>query len=280
MDLNGQKGQITVFLSIILLAIITLTGVLVDGSRMITAKTQASRAVDSAIKSALANYSSKLKNQYGIFALSVNDEDKLNEIIKGYIGKNLMTKDEAGAYSAKDSKYINLYDYRIEDISVTPIFNLTENETVKNQILEYMKYRAPEEIVEGLWDKLSAANDASKMSEAYKKKTDIDSLTGKVGKLQESLKKSIDGTNGDGSSETYYINEFNKDGERDTLVEACANLAAEYKLLLSLQNAVEKQTKQGDNGVSARIAIVKKSLDDSLATLKNEQTGAYLNANK
>lgn len=279
MDLNGQKGQITVFLSVILLAVITLTGVLVDGSRIITAKTQAKRAVDSAIKSALADYSSKLKNQYGIFALSVNDEDKLKETINGYIGKNLMTKDEA-VYGTKDSEYINLYDYRIDNLSVTPIFNLTENETVKNQILQYMKYRAPEEIIQGLWDKLSAAKDASKMSEVYKKKTDIDKLAGEAGKLQESLKKSIDGTNGDGSTEDYYINKFNKDGGRDKLVEACCSLAAQYKLLLSLQNAVKKQTGQEDKGVADKIASLKKSLDDSLKTLKEEQTEGYLEANK
>jgi hypothetical protein len=167
MGVKGERGQITVFLSIILIAVVLIVGVLVDVARLSAAETQVKRAVELAALSVLADYESELKEDYGIFALSTENENQLSEALKSYLEKTLMIKSleedkpNPGNYmnvltnnGNNDDKpgQINIYNYRIENIKVTPFFNLTENKVARNQILEYMKYRAPAEIIEGVWN--------------------------------------------------------------------------------------------------------------------------------
>jgi len=51
----------------------------------------------------------------------------------------------------KEEKSLDLYDYKIENVKVQPIYNLSEPEVLRAQILEYMKYRGPKELSEDLW---------------------------------------------------------------------------------------------------------------------------------
>jgi len=70
MVFKRRSGQVTVMLAVILLAVILLAGVLVDVSRISSGGTLAKSAVKSAARSALADYGSRLKEDYGIFALT------------------------------------------------------------------------------------------------------------------------------------------------------------------------------------------------------------------
>jgi hypothetical protein len=96
MKLTGEKGQVKVFLSIILIVVLVLSGVLIDGARIAAGENNAKRSVASAIKSALANYDSKLKNEYGLYSLSINDSNELKKLILDYVNKNLYTKSGQG----------------------------------------------------------------------------------------------------------------------------------------------------------------------------------------
>ncbi|MCR4434864.1 MAG: DUF5702 domain-containing protein [Clostridiales bacterium] len=294
MGLKNQKGQITVFLSIVLMTVIMMAGVLVDGARVVAGKNQVKRAVVSGAKSVLANYSSRLKNEYGLFVLSENRETALSEEISHYVGKNLMVKEASseegkdGVYDAvksavlgytdpEDARQVNLYDYRIERISVTPFFNSTENEVVKNQILQYMKYRAPKEIVEGVWEKLKSVGAATKMSEAYKKKTKVDRLAGKAAQLQEDIKKSIDGEAGGRKDNSPCVNRFNEGGIRETLVNQYAALVVEYKELLYQANSPESSNK---DGLLEKKAEILKELAGVGDALRTRQTEAFIHPNE
>ena len=77
MLLRKHSGQITVFAAIILLAVLMLAGMLVDFSRIGAGSTMVKRAAKTAARSLLADYGSQLKEQYGIFALQVQDEAEL-----------------------------------------------------------------------------------------------------------------------------------------------------------------------------------------------------------
>lgn len=228
---KSQSGQITVFLSIILLAFVVLVCVVVDGSRIITGKTHVTRAVESALKSALADYSSVLKNQYGIFALNVKDENILGKTVNSYIQKNLNIKDNG-------QKDLDLYDFRIEEINVTPFFNLTENEVVRNQIIEYMKYRAPWRLAENFLEKMDIVKESGVMAEAYKKRTAVDKLFGRMDKKQQQLKQNIDGME---QASVISVNSFNKDNVREKLVDWIAQLFIDK---IAFQNDLMKLDKK------------------------------------
>jgi hypothetical protein len=234
--LSRIKGQISVFLAIILLAVILTAGTAVDISRMAAGEAEVRRAVKQSVRSALAEYSTKLKEDYGIFGICKSGFELKSEIKAG-IEKNLMI--DAGITN-NDGRF-NLFDFRVEEINVVPIFNLSENEAVRSQILEYMKYRAPKEMIENTWDKLIALKSAGKMAETYKKKISVDRLLDKMGKAQQDLKISLDGELGDGMPVKYCVNGFNKNGSRNELARAFADLAAERKFLLEKIKALERE---------------------------------------
>ncbi|WP_265447253.1 hypothetical protein [Acetivibrio straminisolvens] len=166
---------------------------------MKAAQTQIESALDISAKSALANYNYLLKELYGLMALSSDDPDLLMEEIVYYLERNLMVKgieehrtkaestldaiNESETVSGikkflgvdkKKEKPLDLYDYGIEEVKVQPIYNLSEPEVLRAQILEYMKYRGPKELSEGLMEKFVAFKDFKKQADILKEKLDVD----------------------------------------------------------------------------------------------------------
>ena len=187
------------------MAVLILSGLLVDISRINAGRTIVKRAADAAADSILAEYGSKLKEGYGIFAIPMTDAEELEDQFEEALACNLSIP--CGEEIYEDST--DLFGFRIEKVTVMPIYNLSENSVVKKQILEYMKYRAPAELVEGFMEKLLAVKDVGKMSEAYKQKVGIDKLFGSMDKSQQKLKKKLDGL---GNSVEKFVNGFNLNG--------------------------------------------------------------------
>lgn len=204
--IKKNSGQISVFMAIILLAVLMLAGIIVDVSRISVGKSIVKRAADTAAKSLLADYGSKLKEDYGMFALPQTDAELLQTKFEEYMCDNLSISDGEEFYKDR----IDLFDFRIENISIMPIYNLSENSVTKQQILEYMKYRAPSELAENFWERLKTIKGFEKISEAYKKKLGIDKLMGGIDKSQQKLKKFIDGA---GDTIGKYVNGFNRNGK-------------------------------------------------------------------
>ena len=74
------KGAISIFLVMILVPTLLLSAVLIDGSRMASARAMTQEAGDLAAASALASYNEDLKDEYGLFA--IKDPGKIEEIYK------------------------------------------------------------------------------------------------------------------------------------------------------------------------------------------------------
>lgn len=204
--IKKNSGQISIFMAIILLAVLMLAGIIVDISRISVGRSMVKRAADTAAKSLLADYGSKLKEDYGIFALPQTDTELLKTKFEEYLCDNLSISNGEEFYKDR----IELFNFRVESISVTPMYNLSENSMTKQQILEYMKYRAPSELAEGFWERLKTVKGFKTMSEAYKKKLGIDKLMGRLDKSQQKLKKFIDGA---GDTVGKYVNGFNMNGK-------------------------------------------------------------------
>jgi len=235
------------------MALIILAGAIVDIARIVNGEAQAKRAVLSAAKSVLSGFDSTLKENYGVFALSGGDNLKIKSTVEDYLKRNLMIYEDEDV-----SELFDIYGFKIEKLDITPILNLTENDAVRNQILQYMKYRAPKEIIEGIWDKLSVVKEAGNISEAYRMRYEVDKLLVKVDGAQQALKRNIDG---DGNSDKFYVNGYNKDGTREDMIYKLAEKAEHYCALKKNRD---------------ELLEMKTELIESMNSLENEEEIAYL----
>lgn len=207
------QGSISIFLVIILVPTMLLSGLLVDLSRFSMAKAMISSAGDLTMNAALADYDAILKEVYGLFAISQDDADlykNLNEYFKTTLVSN-------GVVSEKDSKnYVDtllgdlrqyLYvDKNSGEVNMNDVSNLFDmqisaeaavkgaegstlaNPTIlKKQIVEYMKYRAPINIGLSFFSSLNSISKSGQQADvvqskitAEEKTTDVQSAAKKV----------------------------------------------------------------------------------------------------
>ncbi len=268
------SGQVTVFLAIVMMAVLMLAGLLVDIARINAGKTMVKRAADSAAKSLLAEYGTRLKEGYGVFAFGETEMNNMQDRFEEYLACNLSIPLDEEFYKGST----DLFGFRIEKINVTPIYNLSENNVMKKQILEHMKYRAPEKMAEGFMEKLLAVRDVGKMSGAYKQKVSIDKLFGGMDKAQQRLKKNIDGL-GDGFDK--FINGFNMNGSWE---EACHSFNSLTGDLEKLRNSLDSlginiSSLEDEISEMKRTAREAEQRDDSDGGSGNGNTGGSGNGN-
>lgn len=247
--IRKNKGAISIFLCIVLTAMIALSGLLVDGARIRVGETEALGAAENATRSALASYDRMLKDLYGIFALNNSSPEALNAQIEEFINKTLMTElgldkktmGEKGYNYLKslfvnqevpeDVNFLNMFDYAIEEVNAQPIYNLAQHEVLANQIVQYMKYRAPKELAEDFLDKLEAFKQFGKQSGTMKKKIELDKELDRIKDTQRNLLYEMQKIK---EFDTSYIKELYEGYSKNT----CSRLLDEIDL------EVEKKKKQ------------------------------------
>jgi len=181
----NYQGSITVFISIVLSAIFLVVGTFTDAARIRLAHSQVQRANQTALSSVLACYNNELKDQYGLFAYYI-DNDTITDYYEEYFSRNLNIGQDL------------LYGYNIENIQLKQLFNLENQEVFEEQIMEFMKYRAPAQIASDLIAKTDGIKNISKGSKLYKRKMETDKKAGAVGQLQMFLEEQTNKINGFG----------------------------------------------------------------------------------
>lgn len=164
--IRKTKGAIAVFLSLIMLSMVVFEGLLIDTSRIIAAKTVTSGAGDLALNAALTDYDKVLYEVYGLFASASNGND-LNEKINDYFNRTLQGAGIDG--SMEDvSNLLNLMVTSGGSVSLSGVngSQLSNEDVIEEQILQYMKFRAPVNIGFGFIEKLESFKDFNKQSEA------------------------------------------------------------------------------------------------------------------
>ncbi|MEN6315523.1 MAG: DUF5702 domain-containing protein [Clostridiaceae bacterium] len=266
--MRRDSGQITVFAAIILPAVLILAGILVDISRINAGRAIVQRAADTAAKSLLAGYGSRLKEDYGIFAIPSADNADLQDRYEEYLAGSLSIPSGEDYYKGST----DLFGFRIEKISITPIYNLSENNVTKKQILEYMKYRAPEALVEGFMERLSAVKDVGIMSQAYKKKVGVDKLLDSMDKSQQSLKKNVDGS---GKTGDKYINGFNLGGTWEAAFNSFNTLSQDLASIKSRLDSLDgsiAETEAPKQQMGKDMGSVEKDAEEKLRRLGRERS--------
>lgn len=163
------KGSITVFLCIILAVLIPLTCILIDLARISSAKSQAKTALKICTESMLAAYDRQLKEQYGLFSLYPQDMDAMQKEVYELMCENLNT--EASIDGVTD-----LYGFKVREVEVIPFYNYSEPFVLQQQVAEFMKYRAPIQVVQEFYEKIKVMVGLIKEGEMIERKMAIDKL--------------------------------------------------------------------------------------------------------
>lgn len=137
--IQEQRGGIVLFLLICWIALLLIAGLLVDTARIFVAERKVANALESAARSVLAGCEPALAGQFALYG--VNHGDMTGELER-YLFNNLAERHQG----------FRIIDYRIEQTTIKkdPVWSLLNNEVFEEQILEYMKYKAPLMITENV----------------------------------------------------------------------------------------------------------------------------------
>ncbi|MGN0396260.1 MAG: DUF5702 domain-containing protein [Coprococcus sp.] len=235
-----QKGAISVFLVIILVPCLVLSFLFVDMSRIELSRGVVESTADTTLNSLMARFDAKLNEYYGLVA-SVQNIDEYYDKTKEFFTKTLTAEglsedvsNEIVAYIYEKTKssgkdYRDLLQINIvsgtDSLYAEPDSGLGENPVlIKEGVVEFMKYRAPEMAVETIVDKLSSGEgekmkqdleNAAEDSELSQKRNDFAESEGELSKREFYT--------------YYYYQEYVKLGAtKDTLLEI-QDKAEEYR---------------------------------------------------
>lgn len=128
----------SIYLTLVFLSFMILAGVLADAACINTGRVHIERSADIATRSVLSEYDQKLKNEYGLFATDLTEqqmEDKLSAYMNRMMHPSLGLEDEP--------KHVDFYDFKLQKVQVdTEDLSLNNIKLLENQMVEYMRYRA------------------------------------------------------------------------------------------------------------------------------------------
>lgn len=128
---KSVKGVITVFVSLMLVAVLSLGTLVLEAGRLQVARTQLSEATASAATSMIADYDASLYERYGILAI---DTDNFTEArCMDYLNFN---SDMGAGYEGTNLTRL----YNIKSVELTGLYNLTYPSILKRQLLSRAKY--------------------------------------------------------------------------------------------------------------------------------------------
>ncbi|MCR4614917.1 MAG: DUF5702 domain-containing protein [Clostridiales bacterium] len=128
---KNEKGVITVFVSLLLVSVLSFGTLMIESGRMHSAKAQLGEVGISAATSVLSNYDLNLYQRYGILAYNLDDDTRArfqdhiyfdSDLDADYLGNNVSSL------------------YGIKDTTVTGFYNLTYPSVLKRQIMSKSKY--------------------------------------------------------------------------------------------------------------------------------------------
>ena len=203
--LKRSKGSITVLVTLILVPTIFFTGFFTDLSRLKLCGNQAVMAADNYGETVLTQYDNLLKELYGLFAVTQNEDglkalDDLQDYMKTSFDPSADGISWNHLEAVQDFAGLNEVEgfmpYRSATVEMSYEFpenaNLGDNVVLATQVGDFMRFRIAEQLVEENTDLLSMLETVSNMekdAEAIDAKTDLDE---KVKELLELTKEYYD----------------------------------------------------------------------------------------
>ncbi len=137
----GRRGEISVFLALILVSVWAILCGLVESARTAGARCYLRQALDSSVDSLMSQYHRQLWQNYRILGLEYGSQEDLEEELMGFLKPYLETE--------------NWYPMEAEQTRIQEMSVLTDQNgrILEGQVLEYMKYG----LLDLDWDKPDAA---------------------------------------------------------------------------------------------------------------------------
>ena len=149
---SNSKGAVTVFVTLLLVPSILVSGTAVDAARIYTTRNAVQNANQLAANASLASYNSLLKDLYALYGF-MQDDPQLAAMIDEYIQITVYGKDEdKGTFRS----FIGSDEFTAE---LEFSGNLRKTDVLKQQILEYMKFRGPAIILEKIFGSLGSGTE-------------------------------------------------------------------------------------------------------------------------
>lgn len=165
-----QKGAVSVFLTLVLIPVLVFSLLTVDAARIYSAKVVVSDSGEMALNGALTQYDDELFDRYGLLAMSNKPQsDAMLPELESLFVKSLNSQGISGVGDYES--ILTLLEKNFEAIGVANT-EIYRTEVEKQQILEYMKYRAPVCLTELIIDKFKSIKDFKKVMEAVDRQMD------------------------------------------------------------------------------------------------------------
>lgn len=194
---QDYQASITVYLSLVLLLILSLLMTVIEGARQTTARVIAERALTTSMDSILAEFYGPLMEEYHILGLdSSYGEDAYNETdiksrMEDYMSFTLLPKQGLG----KSNKQLDLYGISLDSVDIKGKTSLMDyqGDLFIHEATEYMKYRELGKAAEFLLNKASLLEHPQKISMLYNEKLKLEEELVAIDEGILALMKHIDG---------------------------------------------------------------------------------------
>jgi len=203
------RGAVTVFVTLLLIPAVLISGTGVDLARVYTARSLVRDGNQLAANAMLAEYDALLQDLYGLYGVMAEDEElaaMVDEYIRLSLGmsENSVTSDEEGAFALFRGS-------ELEPGSITPDEdqNLANAAVLRRQIEEYAKFRAPVVIVKEVLDRLDSFKKVTADAEVIENKLDIDESIEELDEIYRAIYDKIKEANKGKTIESNAINAIN-----------------------------------------------------------------------
>ncbi len=243
-----KKGAISVFLTIILLPVLLLGGLTTDAARIYGAKVVISDAGEMAMNAGLAQYENRLHDEYGLLVMA-KDPESMEAELGSYFEKSLNGKGVPGAEDY--GKVLDLVSRQFDAVNLEGS-QIYQSEAERQQIVEYMKYRAPVCLTELILKKLDMLKDTKKVTEAMEAQMDFGEKMEDCQDAMEDAKLALDRLN---DLINGYPDQNQIEAELHAAEEDYTIRVARCLLMLSAISHYTKADERGDAEASAKSYI-------------------------
>ena len=263
---KDKKGEVTVFLAMILVMLMTLLLVMAESARTAGERLYLRMAVDSSMDSLMAQYHRKLWQKYRILGLEADSKGLLEEELKAFLDPYMQAE--------------NWYPLKTEEAVVKDMAALTEGKgsCMEREILEYMKYG----LVGVLWDAMTEG-EAKEALEGIKNASGVNHVSGLYEehcKEAVALEKALEKLNGkleqqkmDWEAGISCLKSLDGRG----MVKKCRSVIKSLQAVPALVEAYEKQADRLERALSESRENfeTEEDLEGNSRQLLNEQIRSY-----
>ena len=212
------RGAVTVFVTLMLVPAVLISGTGVDLARLYVARSEIQDANQLAANATLASYDALLQDLYGLFGVMQTDGE-LAEMMEEYIRLALFGEDWNDRSMGTFSHFYGDASSLAVTAKAADEKNLENTEVLRRQIEEYVKFRAPAIIVNEVLDKLDTFEKIKEDAKVIKAKMDVDDKVDEIEKEYEKLYECIENVNKAKSTEAGAVSSVNSfiDRVRETV---------------------------------------------------------------